>query len=114
MPRLESLAGEDPREPLHRVNPFRPSPPRIFAHMFDRQKTEFSKNASVNEVKRKLLAALTDKNNKNFWAGMWVPFGMRNPCRRQNWLPNERFCSTHIALVADLSFCDQFLAVEWK
>jgi hypothetical protein len=38
----------------------------------------------------------------------------KNEGRSMNWLPNEEYCSSHVALVAHVAFIDGALGNEWQ
>lgn len=50
----------------------------------------------------------------NYWAGIYTPLVDKNEGRSMNWLPNEEYCSSHVALVAHVAFIDGALGNEWQ
>ena len=49
-----------------------------------------------------------------FWGGVWIPFVQSNQSRVTSWLPNDIFCSSHVALGAEFEVLDQYLSSQWK
>eukprot|EP01038_Epipyxis_sp_PR26KG_P004561 gene4561-6433_t len=47
------------------------------------------------------------------WCGHWIPEPTVNPHRNTHWLPNESYCSTHIALCAEFQINNNNLATNW-
>ena len=52
--------------------------------------------------------------NPNYWAGIYTPLVDKNDGRVMNWLPNEEYCSSHVALVTQVAFIDGALGNEWQ
>jgi hypothetical protein len=49
-----------------------------------------------------------------FWGGIWVPYVQTNQGRITSWLPNDIFCSSHVALGAEFEVLDQYISTQWK
>lgn len=48
-----------------------------------------------------------------FWGGRWVPFPQANEQRRSYFLPNDAFCSSHMALYCQIRVDEEFLSTHW-
>ncbi len=74
----------------------------------------------MENVKKALAAALvtslkaSGKVENEFWGGMWLPPSTDNALRRHNWLPNDRFCSSHMALGVEVAVIADNTCSQWK
>jgi hypothetical protein len=48
------------------------------------------------------------------FGGEWTPFPRPNYLKNNFWLPNETYCSSHIALCVEFTIDEKYLAAVWK
>lgn len=64
--------------------------------------------------KKEVLQIENNTGSTELWIGeSWLPYSTTNPVRT-GWLPTETFCSTHIALCAEISIVTEALSSEWR
>lgn len=51
---------------------------------------------------------------QTYWGGAWMPTPGYNPRRCHSWLPNDTFCSSHMAIGARLDFIEGSVAALWR
>ena len=56
----------------------------------------------------------SDSTNLKFWAGSYVPDSIVNPARKQYWLPNFSFGSSHFCLGVELTLNISNMATKWS
>ena len=122
----------NPAEPLTAADPTHLEPFSCCSELFDnklnkilsdlklKRDSQPSRHA-VNELKRKLKDQLSasyqntgSSPNGDFWGGRWSPLVTQNTERINHFLPNDSFCSTHLAIGAKLSSNTAFLASQWR
>jgi hypothetical protein len=52
-------------------------------------------------------------SSSGLWGGKWGAFPTHNYQRANNWLPNEHFASSHVALGAEFALDAMVLSTEW-
>jgi hypothetical protein len=74
-----------------------------------------TKIASPKRARRAQQEEADAAARQNFWIGArWLPAPMANPLRSHtSWLPNDRFCSSHIALCCEFEVVSEHLSSEW-
>lgn len=55
----------------------------------------------------------SSSSGSGFFAGNWLPPPVTNPKLYHNWLPNDTYCSSHLALGVELSIRDESLSSHW-
>ena len=131
IPLLNELEGDNPLEPVRKIDYYSKSASKVFSDLFDRENklggimakndvsytatkgSTQSKSKSVN-LKSQLQEALKHSDGELFWGGSWVPHSTANSRRVHAWLPNDSFASTHVALCVEINLVRGNLACEWR
>ena len=53
-------------------------------------------------------------DGSEFFGGRWANLIQPNPCRYTHLLPNDVYCSSHIALCATFEINDNYLSSQWQ
>ena len=121
IPPLMNLNGDDPRQNIIEADPYMRNPYPISALHFSDNPMNIKLDGrrptagAINDMKRRLKQKLDDNlARKSFYGGTWIPYFRKNCLRNHYWLPNDKFCSDHMALCAEFEFLDSYLSVEWK
>lgn len=128
LPQLNMLKGETPNDTVSCSNKYwnNPIPPvrSLFVTQSTIQNTFPTSRDSKNLkelINKSIMAPYnispgnSPENGVNtFWGGIWVPYVQTNQGRITSWLPNDIFCSSHIALGAEFEVLDQYISTQWK
>ena len=86
-------------------------------------KTEEEINSNISRIKGELQRQLDAMKPVNimkapsekftFYMGDYIPHNEQNPDRFNRWLPNNRFSSSHLALVADVYINFEACSADW-
>ena len=143
LPEITMLSGSNPREILCKADPYYQLPASQFRSSFNQghafePKGGYGHTAAtrsdINNCKKQILAHLdastritemtaplrgthggpTGCGDRVFWGGIWSPMVDKNEKRDMQWLPNDTFASSHMAMGAHISFLDGYLAGEWR
>lgn len=71
-------------------------------------------NRVMNPIEGEVVAPTRGNSKDTFWGGRWTPFPTTNLRRNHRFLPNDSFCSSHIALVVEFSVESDLLVAQWK
>ena len=140
LPSLGQIETEDPRQPKYvpdyasrNIYPmmeqfYEGRKEKIFEKLgistTELPKTEAEINSNISRIKaelRRQLSAMKPMNYKEarkqekftFYTGDYVTHNMENPNRFHRWLPNHRFSSTHLPLVADVFLNFDGCSADW-
>lgn len=134
MPSITQLKGNNPKEPmlcddLYQLEPSLGLSPLFNTHI-NGSSDVFNDNdankgpvprTKVIEMKKALAQVLAksklagpvvpndekEKGGGCLWGGVYCPAAAKNPYKMHSWLPNDTFCSSHLALCAEFSFIER-------
>ena len=61
-----------------------------------------------------LSASCSGSRSNEFFGGKWLSFPTPNPASVHNWLPNDAFCSSHMAICAEFEILEGFSSSQWR
>jgi hypothetical protein len=70
------------------------------------------KNRLRDALDQSILASSLVKNK--YWGGVYLPDSMANPVRKQFWLPNDTFASSHFCLGVELVLNRDYTSTSWS
>jgi len=133
IPLLNELEGDNPLEPVRKLDCYTRCATEVFADLFDKHsklggvsKVDIGASSSVKgsiapktktvtaTLKSQLQDALKNSDRALFWGGYWVPHSTANSRRVNAWLPNDSFASTHVALCVEFNIIRGNLSCEWR
>ena len=122
IPPIIHLNGEDPRQNIMEADPYMNLPYQSSLDHFSDNPMNIKLDGrrpnagAITDMKRRLQQKLDESlvNKNKFYGGTWIPYYRTNCLRNHYWLPNDKFCSDHLAICAEFEFLDSFLSVEWK
>ena len=128
LPHLSMIKGETPNYTISCSNRYWNNPIPPMRSLFVTQSTiqhafptsQDSKNLKELINKSVMMpynispGTTPDNTVYQFWGGIWIPYVQSNQGRVTSWLPNDTFCSSHLALGAEFEVLDQYLSSQWK
>mmetsp|Transcript_536 Transcript_536/g.901 ORF Transcript_536/g.901 Transcript_536/m.901 type:complete len:815 (-) Transcript_536:65-2509(-) len=137
LPLLSDLRGETPAEPISTVDLTALEPftnckgvfderlQQLYGEMrLDSSKMTSHSKHTVNEFKKRLKDKLQASHeiggsnmkgkNPQFWGGKWSPLVTQNADKTNHFLPNDDFCSSHLAIGAKFSINNALLSSQWR
>ena len=139
LPNLAQIKTEDPREPRWVPNQHHKEIPPMFEQFYvgckekifeklhisttEIPQSEQEINSNISRIKAELKRQLdaqkyvpleeAHKEKYTFYTGTHTPHNQTNPNRFNKWLPNNKFSSSHLALVADVFINFEACSADW-
>ena len=101
--------------PVNSSSQSMPAPSRHAVNDFKRKlKEQLTSSYQFLEITKQESSGNSSNKDSYFFGGRWSAFATLNTERRNHFLPNDSFCSSHLAIGAKFSANGSYLSSQWR